>query len=83
MTIPAPKRPVLFALESSERSSPLWTKLMDHFEERVLTLSKDNENDHDPVKTARIRGEIAALRKLMRLDLPPRTNESEELPPGR
>jgi hypothetical protein len=72
--------PMPFALTDAERASPLWERLMRHFEDSIARIQRENENEQlDVAQTALKRGEIKAIRRLMLLDRPPR---SEELPPG-
>jgi hypothetical protein len=64
-------RPPPFALTPEERNSPLWQRLMGHFAERIQRLRAENDSqDNPPERTAAIRGEIAALKGLERLNTP-------------
>ena len=60
-----------FALTQEERNTPLWQRLMGHFDERIQRLRAENDSQAlPPERTAAIRGEIAALKSLQRLNAP-------------
>lgn len=66
-----------FALSDGDRSTALWGRLMTHFETRVATLSRQNENPAlDMAETDHIRGQIKSFRELMALDKPQRIQDS-------
>lgn len=67
-----------FVLTDADRASPLWDRLVHHFEDTIERLHRENEQESlDPVQTALKRGEIKALRRLMLLE----RKRTEELPP--
>jgi len=74
MTVPFVPPPA-FALKAIERHDPLWLKLRGHMERRIEQLRRENDQDLDPTKTARIRGQIAALSALVALDRDPLATE--------
>jgi hypothetical protein len=60
-----------FVLDQEERNSRLWLRLMDHFEDRIQRLRMSNDSPANTAEqTAAIRGEIAALLSLQRLNNP-------------
>jgi hypothetical protein len=62
-----------FALTAEERNSPLWQRLLAHFDERRDKLRIENDtraDEGDEHKTAARRGEIRALTALIRLNAP-------------
>jgi hypothetical protein len=60
-----------FELAPEERNSPLWQRLMSHFEDRIQRLRAENDNQSNSAeRTAAIRGEIASLQGLQRLNTP-------------
>lgn len=63
-----------FRLSDAERNSGLWTRLVQHMEQRIERLHMELEKDIPEETTANRRGRIAALRELLFLD--------KELPPG-
>jgi hypothetical protein len=58
-------------LNATEAQSPLWLKIKAHLEERLVEARLSNDGEHDVVKTARLRGRIAELKRIMALDKPP------------
>jgi len=65
-----------FALTQEERNTALWLRLMTHFEQRIATLRQTNDSPANTAEdTARIRGEIAALLQLQRLNNPRQSTE--------
>lgn len=48
--------------------TPAWKQVEDWAKSRLDTARQRNDGNHDPVKTASIRGEIGLLKEL--LDLP-------------
>jgi hypothetical protein len=60
-------------LTFSDKQSSTWIKLAKHIDEEVAILREKNDNDLDPIATARIRGRILALKKILSL-------AAEELP---
>lgn len=68
---PAPE----FKLSPGDRVQPLWAKLKAHLEERLAKARERNDADLTPDQTAKIRGEISCLKRLLALgqDEPPPT----------
>lgn len=65
------EKPDEFRLTTSDTQQPVWKKLRTHYEARLATLRARNDNTAlDPVKTAALRGEIAAVRSFLALDQP-------------
>jgi hypothetical protein len=64
-------RPPPFALTDQERVTPLWIRLMAHFDDRLRRLRLQNDNATlTAEQTAAIRGEIACVKALQRLNTP-------------
>jgi predicted secreted Zn-dependent protease len=57
-----------FELEEHERQHPLWAKLMRHVDARIAALRIENDKQLDELATAQLRGRIAALLEIRRLD---------------
>lgn len=57
-----------FTLSDYEKSSPLWTRLKGHFEDRLSVARVRNDAPLTDVDTAALRGEIRCLKQLIRLD---------------
>ena len=56
-----------FALTPGDLISPTWTRLRKHMEARLQSLRAKNDNDLDPIATAKLRGEVKALKNLLAL----------------
>lgn len=56
-----------FRLEQSDKVSPTWMKLRQHFEEELATLRKMNDGKLDEVATARLRGRIREVKYVLSL----------------
>jgi len=56
-----------FRLSPGDRSANLWARLKVHIEERLQKARERNDGDLDPVQTARLRGEISCLKRLLAL----------------
>lgn len=56
-----------FVLTQGDKNSPLWPKLIAHFQERLRIAREKNDGDLDERKTAMLRGEIRALKRLIDL----------------
>jgi hypothetical protein len=54
-----------FRLTPIEVASALWTRLSAHLNERLQILREKNDNTLDEQQTARIRGEIAEIKRLL------------------
>ncbi len=65
-----PKKP--FALTRDDKNSPLWRKLVSHWESRIEALQRQNEGDQPESSTAKLRGRVAEIRANLTL--------SQELP---
>jgi hypothetical protein len=59
-----------FRLTPIEVASALWTRLSAHLNERLQVLREKNDNALDEQTTARIRGEIAEIKRLLALGQP-------------
>lgn len=57
-----------FQLTPNELRTSTWRKLKEHLDARLVALRVKNEDDLDPVKTARVRGEIKVIKDLLALD---------------
>lgn len=65
-------------LDLNDRQSPTWRKLRDHFEQRLQELRAKNDNDLDPIATAKVRGSIKEALYLLALgDQDPATEADE------
>lgn len=61
--------PEKFALSPGEKRSELWLRLKKHLEDLLEKARLRNDDAaHDPATTAAIRGEIAAYKRLLKLD---------------
>lgn len=58
----------IFILSEEEKRNPLWTRLMKHFEERLQELRLMNDATRSEVDTANLRGKIAEIKELIRLN---------------
>jgi hypothetical protein len=73
MSAPTPAADEL-QLTPIELKSGLWLKLVEHYTAELKTLRKKNDGNLQPDDTARLRGRIAEIKKLLALD-PSRTDE--------
>ena len=55
-------------LTHEEKTSPLWHKLKEHYESRLARLREENDGPLDDVETAKLRGKIAEVRSLLKLE---------------
>jgi len=53
-------------LTSHQRTSDTWMAVTKYCEARLEELRRDNDKDHDPTRTAKIRGRIAEIQKFLR-----------------
>lgn len=60
-----------FELSASERASPAWVKADAFLKDRLQKLREKNDRLLPPDETAQVRGEIAALKALLRLGREP------------
>lgn len=66
-------------LNAQERDNPLWRKMQKRFEERLEKLRKQNDDSNlDPMKTARLRGQIAEVKLMLGLDKPPPESDKDD-----
>jgi hypothetical protein len=56
-----------FQLSETDKASGLWLRLKEHFEERIAAARQRNDNIQSDADTAALRGEIRALKRLVRL----------------
>lgn len=57
----------VFTLTPGDLISPTWARLRKHMEARLQSLRAKNDNDLDPIATAKLRGEVKALKNLLAL----------------
>ena len=57
----------VFTLTPGDLISPTWARLRKHMEARLQSLRVKNDNDLDPIATAKLRGEVRALKNLLAL----------------
>ena len=57
-----------FIVSYEDRQSPLWRKLMGHWEDKLATLRMQNDGDKTETETARLRGQIAAIKGCIALN---------------
>ena len=55
-------------LTPGDRLHPVWQKLMDHFNAKLVELRAQNDGNLDPTVTAGLRGQIAVYKALLALD---------------
>lgn len=65
------KAPVQFALTSSDRDSPTWTRLKKHLQARLEVLHREIAQDLSETQTAKLRGRIAQINEMLSLDKNP------------
>lgn len=77
MNIDEPKKKRLFDL--NDRNSPTWRKLREHLQEKLQSLRARNDSDLDAIATAKLRGEIRAIRNTLALgEIPTPAEEADE-----
>ena len=70
-------------LSSHDRQSAVWVKLRKHMEAKLQALRIKNDLDLDQVATAKVRGQIQALKMLLNLEAQQNNEsftESDDLP---
>lgn len=67
-----------FELTDHERDSALWKKLREQAEDQLDALRRDNDRNHDEVRTANIRGQIARLNIFLALGKPAPHQETDD-----
>jgi hypothetical protein len=60
-----------FHLTREERASPLWARVREILEERIAKHRLANDSDRPPEETAKLRGRIAELKDLLKLEKDP------------
>ena len=55
-------------LTKPDRDSAAWLKVMKYLEGRLATLRSENDADLTPEKTAKLRGKIAEVKLLMKMN---------------
>lgn len=60
-------RKLPFILTIEEKRSPLWRKLKEYCENRLIDLRNENDGDRPELETAKIRGRIAEAKLLISL----------------
>jgi hypothetical protein len=58
-------------LNEAEAQTQLWQKIKAHFESRLEGCRRKNDNDADPIETAKMRGRILEIKSFLALDKPP------------
>lgn len=76
ITIPPPR----FALDPSDRISPTWGKLSRYLNARLEQHRLQLEGDKTDTQTAKLRGQIAEVRALLRLAETARVDEFSAAP---
>lgn len=56
-----------FSLSNEEKDSKLWTRLVEHFESKLMSLRIQNEGDKTEIETAKLRGRIAEIKSILSL----------------
>lgn len=54
-------------LLDSDLQSPTWLRIEKYLNDRLATLRKENDQDLDERKTAKVRGRIEEVKKLLKL----------------
>lgn len=54
-------------LERSDFKTTTWKRLSELLNERLFDLRKMNDQQHEPIKTATIRGQIAEVKRILAL----------------
>ena len=62
------EHPEIFALTTAEANSSLWKKLYEHFQQELEYVHIELEKNQPELETAMRRGEIRAIRKILRLN---------------
>lgn len=57
-------------LNEGELKSATWVKVRDYVNDRISILQKELESDLAPIRTAKARGKIEELRKLLSVEKP-------------
>jgi hypothetical protein len=57
-----------FTLGKADRVSSTWNALKKHLEQRLEVLRAQNDGDLTPEKTAKLRGQIAEVKRILGLD---------------
>jgi hypothetical protein len=57
-----------FTLAKADRVSSTWIALKKHLEQRLEVLRAQNDGDLNPEKTAKTRGQIAEVKRILSLD---------------
>lgn len=62
-----------------ERESSLWAKLKLHLQLDLKELREENDNDLDPIETAKLRGRILSIKEFLSLGEPVSGSDSDSL----
>jgi hypothetical protein len=65
-------------LNAADLQSAAWAKLRKYIDARIASLRAKNDGDLDPFKTARLRGELVALKNLLTLAQPAPKDVADE-----
>ena len=60
-------RKLPFLLTIEEKRSPLWRRLEEYLDERLIALRKENDGDRSELDTAKLRGRIAEVKSMIAL----------------
>ena len=64
-------------LTDYERQGETWQKIKAHLEQKLAGLRERNDADLDPIETARLRGEIRAVKLMLLLGEAPPAMEAD------
>jgi len=62
-------------LSDAELNSPLWLKLLAHWNEELSALRSSNDGDLDELKTAALRGRIKQIKRDIEIGVAPKKIE--------
>lgn len=68
-----------FFLTEHEKKNPVWIKLVEHWNERLLSLRKQNDSEKPEASTAKLRGQIAEVKAMLELNNEPKILEAPPL----
>lgn len=66
------------ALTDADLQSAAWIKIKAKCEARIKSLRRQNDGDKDPIETAKIRGRIAEVKKLLAMENPSPTTAADD-----
>ena len=65
-------------LSKAERESPLWQRIEEHLNNRLISHRNKNDNNLGDVDTAKLRGRIAEAKALLALGDEPKIVETQD-----